>query len=373
MVEHHPTSPKDLSRLHQFGPKVLPGKFLGYVLSAGGIWKGDIMVAEIEELEVTDASELPARRLNAMEVLTPMKGEKFIFPVADGAVKISGGDQDLRTSTFIRDNPDRKRSRYSSRRIRSVFFNFTTRLIMAWWWSQKWFLVYLTRFQLPSSCGTPSQTVRADWRIIPYSTEIRWRYQNYRHNFGCDVVETYWRLLERWWRKRIVGCMERFHEIHFIEWKSHLMDLHGPGGDWRGNKRPQDPTMCGQICGNICLMHQNVKRSKSGPSRNRNSIMPDDCVVFTSLILMIRNSRISWRMLVEIWKFRCQQQCPVEFNFISTGKPVAQSDNARRNMLALWRTDIIPWPCFFGLYSTRIRLTSLQGQSLNRLRHVTDD
>ena len=54
-----------------------------------------------------DASELHARRLNAKEVSAPMKGEKFIFPIADGTVKISGGDQRLRTSTLIRDRPDR--------------------------------------------------------------------------------------------------------------------------------------------------------------------------------------------------------------------------------------------------------------------------
>ena len=35
MVEYHPISAKDLSRLHRFGPKVLPGIFLGYVLYAG--------------------------------------------------------------------------------------------------------------------------------------------------------------------------------------------------------------------------------------------------------------------------------------------------------------------------------------------------
>ena len=35
MVEYHPVSAKDISRLLQFGPKVLPGMFLGYVLSAG--------------------------------------------------------------------------------------------------------------------------------------------------------------------------------------------------------------------------------------------------------------------------------------------------------------------------------------------------
>ena len=78
-VEYHPISAKDLSRLHQFGLEILPGIFLGYVLYAGGIWKGDIMVADIEELEQMDASQLHARRLNAKEVLTPMKGENFIF------------------------------------------------------------------------------------------------------------------------------------------------------------------------------------------------------------------------------------------------------------------------------------------------------
>ena len=35
------------------------------------------------------------------------KGENLIFPIADGKVKLSGGDQVLRTSTLIRDRPDR--------------------------------------------------------------------------------------------------------------------------------------------------------------------------------------------------------------------------------------------------------------------------
>ena len=37
MVEFHTISAKDISRLHQFGAKVLPCFFLGYVLYAGGI------------------------------------------------------------------------------------------------------------------------------------------------------------------------------------------------------------------------------------------------------------------------------------------------------------------------------------------------
>ena len=61
------------------------------------------------------------------------------------------------------------------------------------------------------------------------------------------------------------------------------MDVHGSGRDWRGNKRPQDPTMCGHICGSICLLHRNAKRSKNGPSRNPNSIVPKNYVVSSSI------------------------------------------------------------------------------------------
>ena len=65
------------------------------------------MAADIEELGGMDASELHARRLNAKEALTPHRSGNFLFPVADGTVKICGEDQELRTSTLIRDSPNR--------------------------------------------------------------------------------------------------------------------------------------------------------------------------------------------------------------------------------------------------------------------------
>ena len=65
------------------------------------------MIADIEELEEMDASEINARRLNAKAVLTPMKGDNFIFPVADGTVKTPGGNRRLKPSTLIRDRPER--------------------------------------------------------------------------------------------------------------------------------------------------------------------------------------------------------------------------------------------------------------------------
>ena len=69
------------------------------------------MVADIEELESMDASEIYSKRLNAKEVIFPKENGRFVFPVADGRIKLPGGDQDLRTSTLIRDHPIREESR----------------------------------------------------------------------------------------------------------------------------------------------------------------------------------------------------------------------------------------------------------------------
>ena len=86
------------------GKKVLPGFFLGYALYAGRIWKGDVLIEDLQELETVDASEIYSTRLNAKEVIFPKQGE-FIFPIEDGRIKILGGDRELRTSTLIRQRP----------------------------------------------------------------------------------------------------------------------------------------------------------------------------------------------------------------------------------------------------------------------------
>ena len=103
LVENHPITAKDQSKIYQFGKKVLPGLFLGYAVYAGGIRKDDVLIADLEELETMDASEIYSKRLNAKEVIFPKQGE-FIFPIADGRIKTLGGDQKLRTS-LIRHRP----------------------------------------------------------------------------------------------------------------------------------------------------------------------------------------------------------------------------------------------------------------------------
>ena len=83
----------DQSRIHQFGKKVLLGLSLGYALYAGEIWIGDVLVADLEELETMEASEIFSQRINAKEV---------IFPIVDGRIKHPGGDQELRASNWRR-------------------------------------------------------------------------------------------------------------------------------------------------------------------------------------------------------------------------------------------------------------------------------
>ena len=55
------------------------------------------MIADIEELEEMDASEIHARRLNAKEVLTPMKGVNFYIPCRRWSSQ----------NTLRRDHPER--------------------------------------------------------------------------------------------------------------------------------------------------------------------------------------------------------------------------------------------------------------------------
>ena len=57
-----------------------------------------------------DASEIYSKTLNAKDVIFSEENGEFIFPIADGRKKFVGGDQELRTSTLLRDHPIRGES-----------------------------------------------------------------------------------------------------------------------------------------------------------------------------------------------------------------------------------------------------------------------
>ena len=69
------------------------------------------MVADIEELENLDVSEIHARRLNVKEIITPKRGDNFIFPISDGTAKLFGRDYGVREPTLRREQPLRSEDR----------------------------------------------------------------------------------------------------------------------------------------------------------------------------------------------------------------------------------------------------------------------
>ena len=75
-------------------------------------------------------------------------------------------------------------------------------------------LVHVGKLHVPPSRWTQSQTLLAERRIIPYSTEIHWRIQNYTYEFGCQARETHRWLLEYRWVSRLVRSLDRFHTIY---------------------------------------------------------------------------------------------------------------------------------------------------------------
>ena len=79
LVEYHPMTAKDQSRIHKFGKKVLLALFLGYALYAERIWKVDVLVADLEELETMDASKIYSKRRNAKEVIFPNEKRRIHF------------------------------------------------------------------------------------------------------------------------------------------------------------------------------------------------------------------------------------------------------------------------------------------------------
>ena len=61
------------------------------------------MIADLEDLEKMDASEIYRRRINAKDVLITQKRGELIFPVADGTAKLSAIDYEFREPTRRRE------------------------------------------------------------------------------------------------------------------------------------------------------------------------------------------------------------------------------------------------------------------------------
>ena len=283
MIEYHPISVTDLSRLHQFGPKVVPGLFLGHALHAGRIWKGDILVADIKELERMDAMEIHAGRLNAKEVLTPMSGEKFMFPMADGKVKTiwrRSGSENIQFDTA--QHWTRRRTWRSSKRIRRVFFTPTIKTHHGMTVKQKADFCFLSgefiyrhhveprvKLYMPREESFPIPLEYIDVTRTTYTTSTRWWTSNKRYlvhvwkfhlppsergshsQFHCETLTWPGLRIRPWmycWSAAltIIGTSKQTEIYRTRGQVSHgspccmknlQTDIHGPGGGWQKGKK----------------------------------------------------------------------------------------------------------------------------------------
>ena len=238
MVEYHPISTRDQSRLHQLDKKVLPEIFLGYALITGGIWKGDNLIADIEELENMVGSEIYSRRINAKEVSIPRKGEEFIFPVAHGTAKLSGRDFEFREQTVrsedfsgeLQGEPGRASTDRMTLKPEETF----------------------GRSKVTSSI------------VITMNQEFNsmcWRKKHSLNHWNTLMLQG---LLTQIWmccKKNVLMIIGMSIQTNICQilgedslnspyWKKNLpKDICGPGGDWQKFKRLPDQTMCGLKCG----------------------------------------------------------------------------------------------------------------------------
>ena len=104
LVEYYHTYAKDQSRKHQFGNSLTWN--IPWTRSVRG-WNSEGWRTDRRHWGVAmDASEIYSKKTQCerSDISQKKKGE-FTFPIADGRIQTLGGDQDLRTSTLIRDHP----------------------------------------------------------------------------------------------------------------------------------------------------------------------------------------------------------------------------------------------------------------------------
>ena len=166
-------------------------------------------------------------------------------------------------------------------------------------------------FFIPPSRWTSSQTLLAERRISPYSTEVHWRFQNYRYEFGCQARETHRWLLEYRWVSRHVWSLDRFHTIYSTRWKSSWRIYLVRGEIDEKAAYIQARSSMARVMEVNGERTPSWRRSKSGLKKRFILTMPENCVESISLTPRIRSTRKPSRTRVRNWKHQWLLLCPM--------------------------------------------------------------
>ena len=220
MVEYHPISAKGMSRLHQFGPKVLPGFSSVMYCMRVGIWKGDIMIADVEELEGDGRIRSPRQKARCKVSVNANERRKVEIPSRRWNSQNHWEKQSENTSLSPGSCWTKRGTRSFSRRIRrTLFSNPSSRwLNTRRCGSQEWFLQEISFIAVTWNQESKLHMPKEESFPIP----MKYIDVTRTTHTSLDVLleKTDWWWLERRRRKRIIRCMDRLHKIYFNEWKA---------------------------------------------------------------------------------------------------------------------------------------------------------
>ena len=207
LVEYHPAFPKDQARLHHFGKKVLLGIFLGYVLYAWRIWKGDMLVADLKALEKMDASDIHAKKRNAKEVMMPKSGANSNSSRRwDTVTRVDESTSLEEIKTW--EHPPRYGTNQFEEKVVMIFWRHR---FIIWWedalwktfWAtiegtyySIWFIVWVSPYNCQRSVKNPSIWKESFTWIVPRIRSVRgeslegWRTGCIPWGVGDDRIKT---------------------------------------------------------------------------------------------------------------------------------------------------------------------------------------
>ena len=143
----------------------------------GGIWKGDYWLQTLRCWRRWTHLKSTLKDSTLKEVKFTKEKWKIHFPAADGRIKLSGGDQELRTSTLMQEHPIRGESNVdflgeSEGSLPPLQDSFPhAGEAINDFWSMSGNFIYRHHVEPRVKLYSP--------REDPYSTEIHWRIQNY--------------------------------------------------------------------------------------------------------------------------------------------------------------------------------------------------
>ena len=282
--------------------KNLPGLFLGYALYAGGIWKGDVLIADFwgpgNDGRIWNLLE--KTQCKRCDIFAKDKGE-FVFSNRRWTNQTSW--RRSRPENIHLDSAStnsRRKSPWFSGRIRRVSSNT----------SPIHFRMPVKRLMIFGPCQETSKTA------ITLNQESNFTRREKNHSlFHWNTLTSPELLIQTWMvcKKRriddwnIDGSRDLsdswtgFTQFTLLE-ENLQTDKCGPGGDWRENSWHPGQITYGQNSGRKWERLPSWRRGKSGHLKNLNSIMHENYEEFISLTLRTRNSRRPSRMLARNWK-----------------------------------------------------------------------